>query len=182
MARTWEELVFLKKHKQNTILWNKNPLQSGERKCLLRKCFVKWFNSKDILLMTLTLVLLYQNLILGLQVNIETISLCQKSPETHFALNLFLFSIHKACLPSQKYRNANQGRWGLMCIQKISFLVQFCSHISHTKKINYLMCIWICAVQFFAHPCVHEFKYCTNNRPREKVKYFKFVSRHQITS
>ena len=43
--------------------------------------------------MTLILVLLYQNLILGLQVNTEAISQSKKSSKTHFPLHFLLLSI-----------------------------------------------------------------------------------------
>ena len=52
-------------------------------------------------------------------------------------------SIHTALIPNKKYRNAYWGKWGLLCIQKISLNHSALMWIySHTLRILKIYCKW----------------------------------------
>ena len=79
--------------------------------------------------MTLILVLLYQNLILGLQVNTEAISQSKKSSKTHFPLHFLLLSIQSFDLYlSRSFYSFFLCKW----LSSYDFLL-----------LLYLHCIWL---------------------------------------
>ena len=88
MARTWLKLVFLIKHKQNTMLWNQKPLQYGQS-ALFENRLPNNSNLK-ISVHTDSGAALSE---LDFRPSSKTISLSQKSSETHFAQHFLLLSI-----------------------------------------------------------------------------------------
>ena len=102
----WHEpgtkFFFLMRHKQNTIYCEIKKLCGAEKSAFFENVLQNHSNLKILyIMMTLLLLLLYQNLILSLLVITETISLSQKFLETHLTCTLqnpfiALFTMHVA--------------------------------------------------------------------------------------